>query len=240
MQTKIICNEDVKKEIVEKIREELVEAISLIDCIEDEIEVEDIEGGVNVEYPVGDIFGMAWDYVERINDFFCELKSLYPEIGVSGIAYEYDTMCYSTGGFYFHCEPTDKSVESTQAWQICESCGQIISSDTFYNSSQWDSDSEEGNRKCICSKLCMVKYVLSESNKVETNSTWDEKEVDKIWDSDDPQEETKKLLVEKVLNNLNDYIEIINGNKESFPKKIKGRGKLVNIQKELLEKIQSI
>lgn len=86
----------------------------------------------------------------------------------------------------------------------------------------------------------MLNYVLSDSWSVEINNTWDEETENQVWDSDEPEDAIKIELIQRVENELDSYKEVIKANKEKLPVKLKGRGKVVNKQKALLEKINSI
>ena len=238
MSAKVICSNEIKEELVAKIKSQLLEAISQIECDEEEVSVEVDNDGILIKYPVGEIYGYSWDYVRSVNNIFTELKEEYPSIGINGVVYEYETISAFTGGFSFHCESGDKKLSSTQDWQICEVCGNVLETETFYNSSQWDRG--EGKRRCICSRECMLKYVLSDYDGISTNNSWDEELEEEVWDDDDPYREIKLELIKRVENDFEEYEEIVKNNKEILPQKIKGRGKVVNKQKELLEKFQAI
>ena len=100
--------------------------------------MEEIDGGLEVTFPIGEIYGYSSDYVQNISYVFAGLKKKYPDIAICGLAYEYETIQEATFGPYFHCTAEEKELNVTYEWQECATCGKVITTDAFYNSSQRD------------------------------------------------------------------------------------------------------
>lgn len=86
----------------------------------------------------------------------------------------------------------------------------------------------------------MVKYVLSDSCEVQINNSWNEEVEENIWDADEPDDEIKLELIDRVENDIDEYASEIRAIKDDLPKKIKWKGKVANRQKHLLETISEL
>ena len=224
------CNEKDKKSIKEFLQKEIDECIESID--DGECIIEESNIGLEVEFPIGEIYGYTSDYVQMIGSVFSLLKEKFPDVGIEGVAYEYETITAGTFGPYFRCEPEDKYLDITYEWQACTECGKIVLEDTFYNSSQWDF--EEGNLECICSPSCALLHALSEyCSDLEGNASVDEDTRDELWEDEN---KIKEILWDMVCDNLDDYIDELKENKERFIP-ILEKETLTDEQKDVLRKI---
>ena len=206
MAATIKCKSSIKNDIKDYILKEIGNLMESIRESAEDVVVDEFEGGLEVIFPIGEIYGYASNYVQNIPYVFEELKKKYRDIAIRGIAYEYETIQEYTFGPFFYCTEDDAELTVTFEWQECANCGEIIETDTVYNSSQ--RDFEEGNLLCLCCPTCMLEYVLSkESRNVQPNGTFDEDEMNTIYDSDDEDKAFKKLLWKKITLNLEEYAE---------------------------------
>lgn len=127
----IKCNQTERHAISQILLERLKKVIEQIDEDENCVSVYETEEGLSIDYPTGEIYGRASDYVQAIPNVFIEIKKKYPEIEVRGIAYEYETVSEATFGPFFYCKTTDSDLTVTYKWQICESCGSVIEKGNF-------------------------------------------------------------------------------------------------------------
>ena len=128
-----------------------------IDCDGNDVSIRETPEGLDIHFPIGEVYGPIWDYAYAVADLFAELKRKYPGIGIRGECFAYETNCAGTTGPIFYCEPKDDSLRIVGKWQRCAVCGKILENDTFYNSDQWDGG--EGNENCLCSRKCMRAYI---------------------------------------------------------------------------------
>lgn len=206
----VMCKECDKKAIREFLQKEIDECIESID--DGECTIEETETGLEIEYPVGEIYGYTSDYVQMIGSVFSLLKEKYPDVGIEGIAYEDETITACTFGPYFRCKPEDARLTMVYEWQICTECGKIIIEDTFYNSSQWDF--EEGNIECICSPSCAMLHALSEyCSELQGNASIDEDTIEELWDDENL---IKQILWDRVCENIDEYMDDLKANKDRF------------------------
>lgn len=202
----IRCRDSIKKDIKDYILKEMGNLMSNIREESDAVVVDEFEGGLEIAFPIGEIYGYASDYVQNIPYIFKELKKKYGDIAIRGIAYEYETIQEATFGPFFYCTENDTELTVTFEWQECANCGEIVETDVVYNSSQ--RDFEEGNLLCLCCPTCMLEYALSkECGEVQPNGSFDEDEMDAIYDSDDEDKALKKLLWQRITLNLDEYAE---------------------------------
>lgn len=204
----VVCDKKDKEKIKEILQKELEECVEEIDG--GEVLITDNDTGIEVEFPIGEIYGYTSDYVQCVGYTFDKLKRDFPNIGIEGIAYEYETITAVTFGPYFHCKPEDKDLTIIYEWQICTECGKIITTDTLYNSSQWDF--EEGNIECICSPTCMLLHVLSDSwTEVQGNASIDDDTREALWENEDA---IKEIFWNRILENLDEYMKDFKANKD--------------------------
>lgn len=172
----------------------------------DAVVVDEFEGGLEIAFPIGEVYGYAADYVQTIPYIFEDLKKKYEDIAIRGIAYEYEAVQEYTFGPFFYCTENDAELTVTFEWQECTICGEISETDVLYNSSQWDLGA--GNHLCLCCPTCMLEYTLSkERGEIEPNESFDEDEIDAIYDSDDEDKALKKMLWKRITLNLDEYAE---------------------------------
>ena len=217
MPATIKCDNQIKSEIKSYLLEEFHSLMEKIRKDEDSVSVEDVADGLNVEFPIGEIYGSASDYVQDIPYIFDNLKKTYSEIEINGIAYEYETRQEATFGPFFYCTSDDSELTVTYEWQECVSCGKIMEADVLYNSSQRDYG--EGNLLCLCSPTCMLEYIIKdEENKLQPNDSFTDDEMDMIYDSieadEDSDDTIKKILWNRVIDNTCDYLEEFVSNKD--------------------------
>ena len=206
MPATIKCNNANKEEIKAYCLSEIGALMESIRENSDAVAVEVLNDGLEITFPIGEIYGYSSDYVQNIPFIFKELKKKYPDIAIHGIAYEYETVSEATFGPLFYCAAEDNDLTVTFEWQECAVCGKIVQTDVCYNSSQHDF--EEGNLLCLCSPTCMLEYSLSkEYGEVQPNGSFDETEMDKIYESDDEDKALKKLLWKRIAINEEDYRE---------------------------------
>ena len=122
---------------------------------------------LEVFYPVGEIYGFAYEYLTAVLSVFEKVKEQYPAIGIEGLAYYDEQVAGGITGAYFHCTPEDHELSITWKWQKCSVCGKVLTEDTFYNSSDWDYGS--GSHGCLCSPDCMMEY----ASRPEVSSNWE-------------------------------------------------------------------
>lgn len=87
MPATIKCNNKIKSEIKSYLLEELCNLMESIREDEDAVSVEEVSDGFIIEFPIGEIYGFASDYVQNIPYIFDNLKKTYGEIEINGIAY---------------------------------------------------------------------------------------------------------------------------------------------------------
>ena len=216
MPATIKCNNTAKDGIKIFLLEELGERIDGIDEDVDAVSVKETEEGLKVDYPVGEIYGYASDYVQGIPAVFEKIKEMYPDVEIYGFAYEYEQIQAYTFGPLFYCKSDDTELTVTYEWQQCAACGKVIETEAFYNSSQHDF--KEGNNHCLCSPTCVLEYALSEGwGIVEPNDSFDEDEIDDIYDEEYEVEGgdfLKKLLWERVTADYKEFRNDFSANKE--------------------------
>lgn len=214
MAATITCSKSVKKEIADFLLEKIGEMMEDIREDEDSVTVEETENGLKVEYPIGEIYGYSSDYVKGIAYVFENLKEKYRDIGIYGIAYEYETISDGTFGPLFYCKPEDTKLTVTFEWQECANCGTIVEGDTFYNSSQ--RDFEEGNLACLCCPTCMLEYALDDGwGDVEPNDSFDDDEQEEIYDNEE-DDVLKKFLWKRIADNMDEYLDDFRKNKDKI------------------------
>ena len=216
MAATIKCDNSARNEIKIFLLEELSKRMEGINEDVDAVSVKETEDGLEVEYPIGEIYGYASDYVQGIPPVFDKIKKMYPNIEIYGFAYEYEEIQAYTFGPLFYCKSDDTELTVTYEWQQCAACGRIIETEAFYNSSQHDF--KEGNNHCLCSPTCVLEYALSEGwGIVEPNDSFDEDEIDDIYDEEYEVEGgdfLKKVLWERVIADYKEYINDFSANKE--------------------------
>lgn len=239
MSATIRCRDSIRKDIKDYILKEMGNLMSSIREDSDAVVVDEVEGGLEIAFPVGEIYGYASDYVQNIPYIFEDLKKKYGDIAIRGIAYEYETIQEATFGPFFYCSEDDPELTITFEWQECASCGQIVETDTFYNSSQ--RDMEEGNLLCLCCPTCMLEYALSKNcGELQPNESFDEDELDAIYDSDDEDKALKKLLWKRITLNLDEYAEDFSLKKDRVLALTNQKGVTVARKKVLLSIIENI
>ena len=217
MPATIKCNNKIKSEIKSYLLEELCNLMESIREDEDAVSVEEVSDGFIIEFPIGEIYGFASDYVQNIPYIFDNLKKTYGEIEINGIAYEYETRQEATFGPYFYCTCEDSELTVTYEWQECASCRKIVEENVLYNSSQRDYG--DGNLLCLCSPTCMLEYIIQdEENELQPNDSFSNDEMDMIYDSVEAEEERddtlKRILWKRITENAGDYLEDFASNKD--------------------------
>ena len=217
MPATIKCNNQIKSEIKSYLMEELGGLMGKIRKEVDAVSLEEVSDGLNVEFPIGEIYGAASDYVQDIPYIFDDLKRTYNEIEINGIAYEYETRQEATFGPFFYCTCEESKLTVTYEWQECANCGKIIETDVLYNSSQHDFG--EGNHLCLCSPTCMVEYIIQdEESELQPNDSFTDDEMDMIYDSIEAEDETedalKAILWKRITDKVDDYLEDFVSNKD--------------------------
>ena len=217
-----------------------------------ELGVVETEEGLFVEFPVGAVYGDVIDYYpEEISNAFKELKSKYPDIGIKGLCYAYETTANFTYGSYFYCEPEDSDLTVIDHWQKCAVCGRILDTDTFYNSDQWDNE-QEGDLNCICCPTCMLEYVIKgpkdkENEIVNINDSWSRElkneELDEDeWDGDFESFSIPDYFWSMIVANKNEYLPDFIANKDRVEKLASINGILEDKKlflSEILEKVRN-
>ena len=233
----IKCSNAIKEEIKSYCLSEIGALMQSIREGADAVTAKVHDDGLEIAFPIGEIYGYTSDYVQALPNVFKELKKKHPDIAVRGIAYEYETVSEATFGPYFYCAAEDKDLTVTFEWQECAVCGNIIETDACYNSSQHDFG--EGNLLCLCSPTCMLEYALSkEHGEVQLNGSFDEEEADTIYDSDDEDKALKKMLWKRITLNQNDYQEDFKANKERITALIGKKGTTEAKKKVLVSLIE--
>ena len=235
MAATILCDASLREAVKSYLLTEIGNMMESIRNSADAVSIKDIDGGVQVEYPIGEVYGYASDYVQNIPYVFKELKKKYGSIAIRGIAYEYETRQEVTYGPFFYCSTIDTDLTVTFKWQECACCGKILEEDTFYNSSQRDFG--EGNLLCLCSPTCMLEYALSkEYGELQPNASFDEDDVDDIYDSDDEDRTLKKLLWERISGYSENYKNDFEANKDRIVAIMNKKG-IASGKKAVLNKI---
>ena len=226
----VTCDKKDREKIKEILQKELEDCVEEIDG--GDVLIEEVDDGLRVDFPVGEIYGYTSDYVQCVGYVFQGLKKNFPNIGVEGLAYEYETITAVTFGPYFHCKPEDEELTIDFEWQMCTECGKILTTDTLYNSSQWDF--EEGNTECICSPTCMLMHVLSDSwTEVQGNASIDDDIREELWEDEDA---IKEIFWNRILENLDEYMKDFKANKA----KIASMMEKDNIDDEHIELLKKI
>lgn len=204
----ITCPETLKEAILTDLEDKenefsLINIVSKLDFSEeDDLIIKETKDGMEILFPVGEIYGQTTDYVDCVTDVFSELKKKYPNIGIRGECYFYETVCAGTTGPIFYCKPSDASLTVVDRWQRCCVCGKILETDTFYNSDQWDFN--EGDEKCLCCPTCMLEYAILEYGSIiNPNDSFSEEESDAIFDEEITFEE---LFLQRIRENLDEYL----------------------------------
>ena len=232
MPATIKCKDSIKKEIKSYLLEELGELMEQIRESFYEVSIEESADGLEIEFPIGEIYGYSSDYVQSVAYVFANLKKKYTDISIYGIAYEYETITAGTFGPLFYCQEEDTELNITFEWQECACCGEIIETEACYNSSQWNF--EEGNLMCLCCPTCMLEYSLSkEYGEVEPNGSFSEEEIDIIYNSEDEEKVLKKLLWNRISTHLEEYMEDFVKNKERI-RALVNRADITDSEKEVL------
>ena len=125
MPASICCNPSDKQSIKFYLLTEISKMMSNICESEDAVDIRETEEGLEVEFPIGEIYGYASDYVQYMPDVFQNLKNIYPDIVIFGIVYEYETRQEVTFGPLFYCGSDDTVLTVTYEWQECACCGRI-------------------------------------------------------------------------------------------------------------------
>lgn len=200
----ITCNKMQQESIIQFLEKELPECLNMIDDRSFCLKTTDTQ--LHVLFPVGEIYGYTSDYVQCIGMLFEKMKKLYPDIGIWGVAYEYETITANTFGPFFRCKPEDKALTITYQWQMCAECGDVLEGEAAYNSSQWDF--EEGNEECLCSPTCMLLYAAKNDwGSVEANAS--------INENDDVEGDTlKDVLWKRVYDNMAEHMPDFAANRE--------------------------
>lgn len=157
--THIICTKKDADAISAYLYKELGDLMEMIHKDHSALSISSSPDGLEVGYPIGEIYGYSSVYVQDMAEVFRTLKEKFPQIGILGIAYEYETISAVTFGPYFYCDPDDKELKVTYKWQCCSVCGKVFDKEVYYNSSAWYRG--EGNKNCLCSPECMREYVNS-------------------------------------------------------------------------------
>ena len=200
----ITCNKMQQQEIIQFLEEQLPECLRLIDDHSFCLKTTDTE--LHVLFPVGEIYGYTSDYVQCVGMLFERLKKAYPDIGIWGVAYEYETITANTFGPFFRCKPEDKELNITYQWQMCAQCGSVLDEDTTYNSSQWDF--EEGNEECLCCPTCMLLYAATSGDaSVEANASINA-------DDNVESDALKDILWKRICDNMEAYLPDFTANCE--------------------------
>lgn len=201
----ITCNKMQQQEIIQFLEEQLPECLRLIDDHSFCLKTTDTE--LHVLFPVGEIYGYTSDYVQCVGMLFEKLKKEYPDIGMWGVAYEYETITANTFGPFFRCKPEDKELSMTYQWQMCAQCGSVLDDEATYNSSQWDF--EEGNEECLCCPTCMLLYAARDGwDSVEANASVSEDKYNSESDS------LQDILWKRVCDNIEAYMPDFAANRE--------------------------
>ena len=236
MPATIYCREEQKEDIKSIVMKGLLEAIKCTRCDSDEISYEYKSWGIDFEFPIGEIYGYTSDYVQMIPDIFREVKQKYKDVGIWGLAYEYETVTAITFGPLFYCEPEDLNIKIVYKWQECDICGDIVETDAIYNSSQWDF--EEGNVACLCCPTCMLKYLLNKNcwGGLEPNASFTDDEIEEMLDNEDTESFLKSYFYDKIIENLTEYLEDFRKHKDDIVE-LSEREDLTEDEKELIAKI---
>lgn len=209
MAATILCTDTLKEPIRKFLLEQMEEELDRIDEDLDSLTITETETGLEVTFPVGEIYGYTYDYVVGVSETFKCLKDTHPEIGITGLVYEFETVSAVTCGFYFRCQPTDTKLTVTDRWQICTMCDHILETDAVYNSSQWDF--EEGTVECLCCPTCMLQYALDpfshwDRQGLDPNASFTEEEQEELWDDED-EDALSNHLWNRICENLEDYMD---------------------------------
>ncbi len=109
----IRCDSAIKEEIKKEVYEALLESTELLrdaDSEKKEVHVIISENGLEVFYPVGEIYGYAWDFVESVGRCFVKLKEKYEDIEIKGKVYEYEQISGGNSIMEFYCTTDDKKL----------------------------------------------------------------------------------------------------------------------------------
>lgn len=199
--------------------------------------------GIDINYPVGNVYENGQEYVDSIVTLFARLKDSYKHISIKGIVYFFDVNNDVSKGYSFSSSTNDLNLIVNSNWQECESCGEVTETESYYNSSQRDRNT--GTRKCLCSKKCMIEYLFSNSMEVGINNLWTEENLSKVTNAKSPYYQQRYYKVENVKNELiNKVLEDIDSYKEDIdtfelPEKVTGTTELAKSKKTLLEKLRS-
>ena len=203
------CRPEQRQPIAEFLTAKLEKYIEDIDTF-DEVSVEEIDDGLKVEFPVGEIYGYTADYVQCVGYLFEQLKADYPDVGIWGVAYEYETITANTFGPFFYCKPEDKELTTTFQWHMCAECNDVFDTEVFYNSSQWDW--EEGNEYCLCCPTCMLMYAAVDTwGDVEANASVNADELD---EEECERDALKLFLWNRLTQNLDAHMDDFRKNRE--------------------------
>ena len=217
-------------------------SLSLINWMDGypEIAVTETAEGLAVDFPIGELYGDTWSYLQEVLDVFRALKMKYPGIGIQGLCYSYETVSAYTSGFAFKCDPEDEELSVIDKWQKCAVCGKIVDSDTFYNSGQWEIG--EGDLNCICCPTCMLEYLVLgpsdyESEIININDSWAEE-----WnDEEEPDESSiREYFWSKIAADKEKYLPDFVENKERIIALADNDGISVEKRAVLLEIIEMI
>lgn len=206
MSATIKCPDELKQSIINDLSGvpsntnlSLIELLELINADETDVSIEETPEGLNIDFPGREIYGFTHWYVLAVTNVFSELKRKYPNIGIFGICCYYETVSGTTIGPLFHCEPSDKALRVVEKWQQCAGCGEVLETDTFYNSSRWDFG--EGEEFCLCSPECMRAYLENGYTFIlNTNHLWTEEQEEAYYDD--------KLTIEEFLEQMLESSEL--------------------------------
>jgi hypothetical protein len=237
MPARIKCKKENINEIKDFVMKGLIEIIEDIDAEEEDLSVTEIDDELFFEFPVGEVYGYAGDYVQLIPDIFKKIKKKYPDVEIWGLAYEDETVCAVTFGPLFYCSSTAKSLKVVYDWQQCIVCGEVLEKKAFYNSSQWDS--EEGNLNCLCCPTCALEYAMEDSwGEIEPNESLPEEVREDFYNEKWDCDPIKKFLMNKIKENLPKCLKDFQDKKERILKLLDNEN-LTEEQKDLINEILS-
>lgn len=106
----VTCEKGLQREISVYLQTEIAEYLEDTDRDLDAIDIVETENGLEVSYPVGEIYGYDRDYVEGVGHVFKMLKKKYKGIGVRGVIYHIFKYSGQPAGVYFCCQPEDLTI----------------------------------------------------------------------------------------------------------------------------------
>lgn len=230
----VTCKKEDVNDIKSILTEEILKTMESINSDEDELVIKEVDNGLDIEFPIGEIYGYTSDYVQMIPEVFKMVKEKYRDVAIWGIAYEYETISAITFGPLFYCKSEDLGLKLVYKWQECDVCCNIAETDVVYNSSQWDFG--EGNVACVCCPTCMLKYLLNRNcwGGLEPNASFTDDEIEEMLDSEDTDSFLKPYFIKKIKENIDEYIIDFRKKKDEIIE-LSQREDLTDEEKELID-----